>query len=288
MSKVSRLLGDLIGIAQTMPMTQSLKWYANLATNAPTILKTKHLYSADNAMDGTVTFLWRGVNMDFELDGAPPQTFSWLREFFVRDNYFRAFDMQKVSLRRFVDLGCNVGRVSQIVSALSGGTAKIIAVDADDYTQDRFRGAIAANPDITFIQALIVSGTDGSAFDREAYNEFVGKYGHSFGSNTTHITLPDIISMLDGHVDFMKIDIEGAEFDILLNNQSWLKVVDNIAMEVHEQLGDPADIIDELSRQGFATDWKGNHEDDVAPHKAEFIFASRTGALKHPRRQART
>ncbi len=285
MSLVRRFAADLIDITDVMPLRQSLVWYGNIFRHLPQVVKTRKYYPADNDMTGMVNFRYCGTDLAFDLTGTPNQSFSWLREFFVRDNYFREFDMQRmIPFKNFVDLGCNVGRVSQIVKAICGGKTKVLAVDADDYTDNRFRRQIASETDIQFVQALVVSGSANENFDRAAYQRTVKKYGDTFNDNGRSITGNEILSFFEGeNVDFMKLDIEGAEFDILFTNAEWLSKVDNLAMEVHPELGNPATIIEELRKLGYAVSWRANYEENVRQEASDFIYGSRNGMLKNPR-----
>ena len=280
MSHVKQALADVVGMASVGPLSQAAAWYLNVARHFPEIVRTRKFYSADNAMARTARFAFRGKQFEFDLTGLPPQSFSWLREFFVRDTYFGAFDIGRARVDTFVDLGCNVGRVSQIV-AKAFDCVRIVAVDADDHAASPVRAGIGTGV-ITFIQALVTSRVSRpNGFRRDAYDDAVKKYGGTFNANARTITVPEILALLpNGRADFMKIDIEGAEFDILLNDNGWLDSVGSLTMEVHRAIGDPADIIHELSRRGFDTAWRDNYASDARMERAEFIYASRDHLLK--------
>ena len=177
------------------------------------------------------------------------------------------------------------GRVSQIVKSINGGKReiKIVAVDADSYADNSVRASIAKDGGIHFIEALVVSGSS-SNFDQAGYRAFTAKYGDTFNSNKTHITCEELVALFgDRRINFVKIDIEGAEFDIILNNNHWLHRADNLAMEVHSEFGNPSAIVDALRQLGFAVDWKGNHRKDVPVENADFIYGSRNGLLSAPK-----
>ena len=55
------------------------------------------------------------------------------------------------------------------------------------------------------------------------------------------------------HVDFLKIDIEGSEFDLVSTGRDMLARVDKIAMEVHPDHGRPSEILKSLQECGFQT-----------------------------------
>ena len=81
-------------------------------------------------------------------------------------------------------------------------------------------------------------------------------------------------------VDFLKMDIEGAEYAIFRDSQEWLKRVDNLAMEVHYRLGDPGEIVQHLQNAGFRVAWMDDNGDPVDTRSAAYIYASKTGSLK--------
>ena len=81
-------------------------------------------------------------------------------------------------------------------------------------------------------------------------------------------------------VDFLKMDIEGSEFDLLCADNSWLERVEKIAMEVHQQYGEIKRIIRVLEDYGFQTWIRSKHgvfvddlEDDIG-----YLFALKPNA----------
>jgi len=52
-------------------------------------------------------------------------------------------------------------------------------------------------------------------------------------------------------VDFLKADIEGAEFELFANNDEWLAKVRRIAMEIHAEYGDVDRFVSRLKAKGF-------------------------------------
>ena len=76
----------------------------------------------------------------------------------------------------------------------------------------------------------------------------------------------------------MKIDIEGSEFAIFNDDQRWLNLVDQIAMEVHTLV--PISIIDCLNHNGFdAFITDNNLQKQNRLHlkqRSGYIYASRT------------
>jgi len=72
------------------------------------------------------------------------------------------------------------------------------------------------------------------------------------------ITMHEIVDIIEklgyNNIDLLKMDIEGAEIDVLLNNNSWLKYVNRIVMELHPQVyghEGVSKIVRELKERGF-------------------------------------
>ena len=66
------------------------------------------------------------------------------------------------------------------------------------------------------------------------------------------ISLPDLFARLGiGRVDFLKVDIEGSEFDVFSGDLRWLEMVNRIAMEVHTNFGSVSSLSTTLREAGF-------------------------------------
>jgi hypothetical protein len=52
-------------------------------------------------------------------------------------------------------------------------------------------------------------------------------------------------------VDFLKVDIEGFEFDLFSGDIGWVRNVEKIAMEVHPDYGDVSALKSTLEKAGF-------------------------------------
>ena len=80
--------------------------------------------------------------------------------------------------------------------------------------------------------------------------------------------------------------IEGAEFRIFRDSTHWLERVDNLAMEVHNQVGDPTEIVDRLRAAGFKVTVGGNigaplsAQVPASTPETPTVRASLTGALR--------
>jgi hypothetical protein len=64
--------------------------------------------------------------------------------------------------------------------------------------------------------------------------EWIGR--NEKGRAMTMHEIVDIVNGFYSHIDLVKMDVEGAELDILTNNNDWLKHVNSMVMELHPQV----------------------------------------------------
>lgn len=199
--------------------------------------------SADNLMINK-TLCLTPLGKEVKVDG---KHFGLVREIYCSNCYFPplpGFIVQNNDM--VVDLGCNVG----IFSVLSAKFAKqVIAVDAQSRFLTDLKANLAQNDcleKVTFQLALI--GSKSGVFSDPKKLKSASHYGAP----------PPMVSMNDlcefqqaDRIDFLKIDIEGSEFDLFSVNTQWLERVGKIAMEVHQDYGELDSIIGVLKAWGF-------------------------------------
>ncbi len=81
-------------------------------------------------------------------------------------------------------------------------------------------------------------------------------------------------------IDFLKCDIGGGEFEMILHDNGFLKRVANIAMELHPGAGEVARLVRALREGGFeihVTDQFGRLS---TLQGGAYLYASRVGALE--------
>ena len=78
-------------------------------------------------------------------------------------------------------------------------------------------------------------------------------------------------------IHFLKMDIEGSEFDLLCGDTQWLSRVEKIAMEIHPEFGDVEDATARLRRAGFTVQLVDNRRKRVSriQDKSGYLFAQR-------------
>jgi FkbM family methyltransferase len=78
-------------------------------------------------------------------------------------------------------------------------------------------------------------------------------------------------------VDFLKIDIEGSEFDLFREAPEWLSKVNRIAMEVHPKFGLASDLQEKLESYGISVELRNNNLGPVSAISTAggYLFATR-------------
>jgi FkbM family methyltransferase len=144
----------------------------------------------------------------------------------------------------FVDLGANEGFFSVIASSLVGSSGKVIAVEPQSRLQTTIQANLALNG-CTNVKVFntIVSGNTGTM--RLHLTRGANTGGSSLFRSTKYtlptedvqsFTLADFIaSAAVDRCDLLKVDIEGAEYDVFMNAEAVLRagVIRNIALEIH-------------------------------------------------------
>lgn len=159
--------------------------------------------------------------------------FGSIRELYVRNCYFKYqnnINLHEIST--VIDLGANRGMVSLLCSNFA---KKIILVEC----QPQYNKAICFNLESNNFK------------NYKIINKYIGNGGTFDSIKHTHISLNEIIE--DNNIesiDFLKIDIEGAEFSLFENNFPYNKVK-FISMEIHQNSGSPSNIINKLKSNGF-------------------------------------
>ena len=221
MNNIKKFFKEMLLIYRGMGFKFFIRYFFYVIVNLNKILKTKSLNSVDKCIvkDFEISF---GSFMFTFPAGALPTA----REIYLKNCY-------NISDKRFdtcVDLGANRGIVSALLSKFS---RRVVAIEMLDEFASEFQHMRKVN-NIENIEYLKYAITSSSCGENE-------------------ITMNSLIDKYDiKHIDFLKIDIEGAEEDIITKNNSWLEMVSEISMEVHPPFGINLEkIIDELEHFEF-------------------------------------
>lgn len=144
----------------------------------------------------------------------------------------RCYDFPIKNAKLIIDLGANIG-LSTIFFKQKYPKAKVLCVEP-------------AEENLSFLYRNI-AGLDGvSVVDKPVSykNEFldlnkgVCSTSNVYSSSENGIASITMLQLLEGinNIDLLKIDIEGAEENLLLKNNQWLDKVDNIIVELHDMV----------------------------------------------------
>lgn len=266
---VDQIFRQLLGVYQIGGKRIFLIYLFAICRCIHRVVGEKSLKPADNLMAGK-KICFEPFGKQMTVDG---KHFGLVREIYCSRNYFpplTGFEIKDTDT--VVDLGCNVG----IFTILSAKIAKrVVAVDAQSKFLDELKENLSHNNclDKVTIQLALV-GSKSGIFAEERLLKTTSHYG----------VLPPKLSMNDicqiqelNRIDFLKIDIEGSEFDLFLDNNAWLEFVRKIAMEVHQKFGELDSIIRTMRDWGFKVwlrDKNGIFVDELKD-KLGYIYASR-------------
>ena len=164
--------------------------------------------------------------------------FGFGSEIYIEKKYFPSSDFKITPNMTIIDLGANVG-VFTVLAAILG--RRVIAVEIIQDFVEEIKKNVAMNNCAN--KVIVMCGAIG-------YNT-----GHTIKEITTNVNkleMQDIIKKYDINiVDFLKIDIEGSEFDVIKKDSNWLSRVKLIAIEIHSQYGDAYNLKTILEKKGF-------------------------------------
>jgi FkbM family methyltransferase len=185
---------------------------------------------------------------------------------------------------RILDLGAHCGAAT-VLFALRYPRAEVVAVEANPLLFPLLQRNVAALPNVTCVAGAVSSSTEPVVYHEGDLSW--GGYVRSSADpdppdwvRATHTVEPVALDdLLAKPVDVVKMDIEGAEYDVLPTSER-LPSVGTIVGEIHGKSGEPA--TDELLSRLRET-----HDVEItsAPEDPHLTFtAARRGARSWPRR----
>jgi FkbM family methyltransferase len=238
-----RLLRELINVGRVVDNKTFFNYLVSVLINLSEIIKTRSLMPADKTMIGK-SYIFRIFGHSIILQSS---LFGLAREIYCKKVYFTipGFLIGKNDV--VIDLGANAG-VFTILAAMCG--RRVIAVEA----QSEFIREIENNLKInkctnnTSLVLGIIASDSGIFSDKSKL-----KSASHYRDEPPELTLSEIIDRFKiDKIDFLKIDIEGSEFNLFVQNSNLLSIINKIAMEVHPEFGDPKIIGELLKSKGFS------------------------------------
>lgn len=131
-----------------------------------------------------------------------------------------------------LDLGAHIG-CTAIYFSMVYPDAQIYAVEASEESYNILKENVKSFKNIIAVQAVIDSQDGVVCFDTSGYS-FNSKLNHN-GKMVQSISISTLMMQYQiTRVNLIKIDIEGAEKNILQNNVNWLRQIDTMIIELHD------------------------------------------------------
>jgi FkbM family methyltransferase len=174
-----------------------------------------------------------------------------------------------------LDLGSNIG-LTVAHYAVTYPEAVIVGIEMDPEAATLASRNVARWGDRCSIVSGAVSTHAGvGSFDREAGDEWGFKLSrpHTGSISVETYSVGDLVARLGGAVDFLKMDVEGTEAELLAEATEWTQSVKAISVEIHP----PAEIDwceDRLTQLGFSVRRSDRHP--------ALVFGVRAAATESP------
>jgi FkbM family methyltransferase len=210
------------------------------------------------------------------------------KEFFIEGKYKKYFNKK---FDNIVDAGANVGVFTEylIQNELS---EKIIAIECDSKALKDLKNNFKREYRVEIIPKALNSTNDKITFYQSEENPVISSVippdklkNHMAGVKGNNEVIVDTVTIKDlvdklGTIDLLKIDIEGAEYEIIKNvNPSLFKNINNLLIECHffeeDYLEKYSSLIKKLSDNGYKVE--EFIKDQAITHKgaSEVIFATK-------------
>lgn len=273
-----RAVGDIASVCRSTSPTAATRWLTALLGRLPECAGSRSLVPADRT--------WARTGARFRTSSGavvslPPAYTAGAREMYCRDVYLRS-GLAMPSTGWVMDLGANRGLFS-VWAAVNG--AQVVAVDA----QQGFAAAIerlAVHNRVServHVEIAAASGvhTSGATVGVVADDHRWATTSHGAATRPGTVTVPQLMSAYRiGRVGLLKVDIEGGEFAVFADEDlPWLRVVDQLVLEIHPDFGDVVGLVGKIRRHGFLIDLRDNdgRQVDATCTQAEYAYCTATG-----------
>lgn len=175
-----------------------------------------------------------------------------------------------------VDCGANIG-IFTLFAAIQATEGRVLAIEPAEYNCELLRENVDVNG-FKNVQVLKLAVSDtsgtGTLLLTHPGNEHILK-GAMNSSNVKMeevrtVTMIELFDSLElKHVDLLKMDVEGMEFEVF-KDIAWLERVQRIVLEVHLSVGNPGWISQRLTEAGFEALQRPAYDEDCI-----YMFGSR-------------
>ncbi|MDX1929812.1 MAG: FkbM family methyltransferase [Pirellulaceae bacterium] len=170
---------------------------------------------------------------------------------------------------RIIDGGANIGLAS-IYFSRNFPNATIHAFEADpsicEFLRQNLQSFTANNVEV--IQAALWTDNHGVSFASEGSD--AGKIVVEDSARTQRVPSIRLKDLLQDPVDLLKLDVEGAEVDLLIDSAELLQNVERVFVEYHSDFGKPQrleQLLSVLAKSNFRV-----HVHSPSPAKEPFMF----------------
>lgn len=194
------------------------------------------------------------------------------------ENVYRIHDGDFNESNIFVDIGANIGSVSLFVDNFNknrkdDNKIKVFAIEPEPNNLSLLKENVSNNfaQEITIINNAIWHEEKVVSISNKGGNSNILNLEDEEKSMVSAITMERLFLLYDiGEVDVMKIDIEGAEFDLIINTPSEvLSKIKKMVLEFDKSFdGSFGMMIEKLAKQ-FGIEILGS------PERGGYIYASR-------------
>jgi FkbM family methyltransferase len=233
------VLSDFFGLTRVAGPVVSVRWLLAILLTLPKCFRQRNLQPADLAMGHGPFAVRLGKSRaklagEYAISGARE---IWVRQVYMGDGFLEIKDGATV-----VDLGSNMGNFSALALG-HGPRVRLVAVEADPLMCDKFTHTMRVNG--WEDRAQLVNGFVGGTTQSQV--ELRGRF-----SAVPTLSEQELLDRAGiQRIDFLKVDIEGSEFELLTRESRLLAVADQLAIELHTTLGDADAFLRMLEELGF-------------------------------------
>lgn len=233
MTKLKKLLVEVSGLFSVMGLGDFLRWCWLCLLKTPVVLRTGSLGPVDQAFGTRVRYRCAGRWWTIE-DGA----LGVVREIAAGECYVPGRELAEAKV--ILDLGGNCG-VFTLFALGHAPKAAVMVVETNPATAPVLR------------ENLRLNGVEARATVAHAYagaeTDYVRKLRQSH-PDIGHFNLEAWLHSV-GECDFLKCDIEGAEYGLFDASSTWLRRVKRMSLEYHGTWNDGAALAEIIRRHGF-------------------------------------
>jgi len=159
-----------------------------------------------------------------------------------------------------VDAGANIGLTS-VIFANRFPKANILAIEPEQGNFEQAKRNLAPYPNVKVIHAALWCNSDGIRLVDPGLGEWGFQTTSATGASddilVKSLTVSDIINENDwGHIDILKMDIEGAEVEVLSESRSWIEKIGLMITELHDGEREQSSRVFYKNTNNFDRDWR--------------------------------